>query len=74
MDLVVLSGGRGRRLGALTSQKQKGTLRFEGVPILLRTLDQWLRVNALSTLWVVGGYRRDDVIANPLDFTSQVPK
>lgn len=61
MDLVILAGGRGRRLGALTIRKHKGALSFAGKPILVRILDQWLKLSAINTIWIVTGYRHRDI-------------
>jgi NDP-sugar pyrophosphorylase family protein len=61
MDLVILSGGLGKRLGALTQKRHKGALEFSGQPMLVRLLDQWLTINSITTIWVVTGYRKDDI-------------
>jgi len=61
MDLVILAGGRGQRLGALTHKKHKGVLKMAGVPILTRILEQWVGISAVNTIWVVTGYRSVDI-------------
>jgi len=61
MDLVILAGGPGKRLGALTRKKHKGVLKFSGKPMLVRLLNQWLKINPIETIWVVTGYRAADV-------------
>ena len=38
MDAVILAGGRGHRMGALTHRRQKGTLLVNGSSILAHVL------------------------------------
>lgn len=61
MDLVILAGGRGRRLGALTHRRQKGALTFTGRPLIAAVIDQWLPVTTIENIWVVTGYRSSDI-------------
>lgn len=61
VDVVILAGGRGQRLGALTHQRNKGTLKLHGTPILKEILDQWISVPGIGRVWVVTGYRSGDV-------------
>ena len=62
-DAVVLAGGRGRRLGALTHHRQKGTLRVEGDPIIIHVIRDLLATRSIGTVWVATGYRGTDVHA-----------
>lgn len=63
MDTVILAGGRGRRMGALSHRKQKGTLRFLGRSILAQVVDSALVQKEIDTIWVATGYRGEDVRA-----------
>lgn len=38
MHAMVLAGGRGVRMGALTDQRQKVCLRFRGIPLIVSVL------------------------------------
>lgn len=60
MDVIMIAGGRGRRMGALTSKRQKGCLKYRGVPILLRILDT-LALPEINSIRIATGYRSNDV-------------
>ncbi|PIR82619.1 hypothetical protein COU20_01505 [Candidatus Kaiserbacteria bacterium CG10_big_fil_rev_8_21_14_0_10_59_10] len=55
MDIVILAGGRGSRMGALSHRKQKGTLRFQSRSILARIVDSILAQKEINTVWVATG-------------------
>lgn len=61
MDAVILAGGRGRRMGALSRRRQKGTLSFNGRSILAQIVDDLLAQKDVDTIWVATGYREGDV-------------
>lgn len=61
MDIVILVGGRGRRLGALTHNKQKGVLRFKGKPLIVHIIDALLKIGGAEHIYVATGYRTGDV-------------
>lgn len=61
LDVVILAGGKGYRLGALGLSKQKGALRFKGIPILTHVIKSILPLDAFNTIWVATGYRGKDV-------------
>ena len=60
MDAIVKAGGRGRRMGALTSKKQKGCLRYRGMPIIWHVL-KTLAIPEISTIRVAMGYLASDL-------------
>lgn len=61
MDVIILAGGRGKRLGALTRRKHKGSLHFHGTPILTRILRSLSRISGIGTIWVVTGYQPQSI-------------
>lgn len=62
-DVIILAGGRGRRMGALTKYRQKAVLKVAGVPILERIIQDLLTIRGVRTLWVATGYREQDVFS-----------
>lgn len=68
MDAIVIAGGRGRRMGALTLKRQKGSLKYHGKPIVWRILET-LAIPEISSVRIVAGYQSDDlhrVLSDPV--------
>ncbi len=61
LDVIILAGGTGRRLGALTRSKQKGALKFKDVPIITHVIQSILPLRTLKTIWIATGYRGKDI-------------
>ena len=61
MHAVILAGGRGRRMGALSHKRQKGTLHFKGTSILAQIINSTLAQKDIETIWIATGYRGEDV-------------
>lgn len=61
MDAIVLAGGRGRRMGALTLRRQKGSLSYGGEPIICRIIAGLLAQRRFTRILVAAGYRPSDV-------------
>ena len=60
IEAVVLCGGRGRRLGALTARTPKPLLSVAGKPLLIRALEQLERFQVRRFIFV-GQYRRTQI-------------
>jgi len=60
MEAIIIAGGRGRRMGALTANRQKGCLKYRGTPIIWHIL-RTLVLPEISTIRFATGYRADDV-------------
>ncbi len=64
MDTIILTGGRGRRLGALTTHHPKANLRFAGKSLLAHALSA-LRgsENLIERICIATGYQAEKVSA-----------
>ncbi|MDI2591837.1 phosphocholine cytidylyltransferase family protein [Pseudomonas sp. 681] len=58
MKAIILAAGRGSRLGALTDQRPKALVTFNGVPLIERTV-RTLRAAGITEIGIVAGYRSD---------------
>lgn len=61
MNVVILAGGRGRRLGLLTQSAQKAVLCFNGNPLISHILDMILAEINIEQIFVLTGYRAGDI-------------
>ena len=61
MNAVILAGGRGRRLGALTEKRQKATLIFNNEPLIIHILSSLLSSKRVERIMVLTGYRSEDI-------------
>ena len=61
MKLIVLAGGRGKRMGMLTSKKQKAVLPFNGSPLLKHVINGFLNEIRIGKIYILTGYRCEDV-------------
>lgn len=62
MDAVILTGGRGRRLGALTIRQPKANLRFAGRSLLAHTLSALKgSENLIECVYIATGYQAEKV-------------
>ncbi len=61
MKALILAGGRGKRLGLLSKEKNKCMVEFMGKPLIAYSLD-CARQNGMDEIVVVVGYKADDVI------------
>jgi|GEM_PF-6004974 NDP-sugar pyrophosphorylase family protein len=61
MKVVVLAGGRGKRMGTLTKNNQKATVCFEHKPLIVHVLDQLLQEPFVSDVTILTGYQGIDV-------------
>ena len=61
MDAIVLAGGRGRRMGALTANRNKGSLAYLGKPSVVRTLEHLVRQHEIEKIYVATSYRAETV-------------
>lgn len=57
MDAIILAGGRGKRLGALTTYHSKATLHFAGKTLLEHTLASLSGCKEIERIFVATGYR-----------------
>jgi len=58
MKAIILAAGRGSRLGALTDQRPKALVAFNGVPLIERTV-RTFRAAGITQIGIVAGYRSD---------------
>jgi NDP-sugar pyrophosphorylase family protein len=63
MDAIILAGGRGRRMGALTAHCNKGALSYRGKPSIVRTLERVCAIPMIGTVYVATSYRNDTIHA-----------
>lgn len=61
MKVVILAGGRGERLGALTKKLQKAVLSFKGIPLIHYALNSLMSIKEIKEVFVLTGYRGEDV-------------
>lgn len=61
MKVIILAGGRGRRLGALTKNLQKAALSFRGSPLICHTLSSLIGIRGVDEVFILTGYRGGDV-------------
>lgn len=61
IEIAILCGGRGSRMGDLTLNRQKCMLEVEGRPILAHTLDQMSAAFGRAKVYFLTGYRGEDV-------------
>ncbi|MDP3778727.1 MAG: NTP transferase domain-containing protein [bacterium] len=62
MDAIILTGGRGRRLGALTKHQPKANLRFAGKSLLAYALSALKgSENLIERVYIATGYRAEKV-------------
>lgn len=61
MDAIILAGGRGRRMGALTTSRNKGTLSYKGKPLVVHVTERVLTLETIDTIYVATGYRGDTI-------------
>ncbi|MFW6045596.1 MAG: UTP--glucose-1-phosphate uridylyltransferase AglF [Natronomonas sp.] len=72
MDAVVLAAGKGTRLRPLTEDKPKGLVEVAGRPILSHCFDRLADLGA-NELFVVVGYRKEDIISFYGDSYEDIP-
>jgi NDP-sugar pyrophosphorylase family protein len=68
---IVLAGGRGKRLGALTKKRQKVTLKFQGIPTVVRAVNTLLKYD-IERVLVLTGYRSNDVYQCIQDWSQEI--
>ncbi|OGY49475.1 MAG: hypothetical protein A3J65_03625 [Candidatus Buchananbacteria bacterium RIFCSPHIGHO2_02_FULL_45_11b] len=61
MKAIILTGGRGKRLGALTKNLQKGALSFNGNPLICHTLSSLTNISGIGEMFILTGYRGEDI-------------
>ncbi len=61
MDAIVISGGRGFRLGSLTRRYNKGAIRFQGIPVIARIVDNLCRISDIEKIHVVTGHQSKSI-------------
>ena len=61
MNVAILAGGRGRRLGLLTESTQKAVLCFNGNPLIFHVVDTALSEMFVGEIIVLTGYRSNDI-------------
>lgn len=62
MKALILAGGRGKRLGELTKDRNKCTLEIAGKPIIEYNLDRAADIEKISEIIIVVGHMADDII------------
>lgn len=61
MRAIILTGGRGKRMGILTKNTQKATLYFGDKPLIAHVLNGLLQEPSVSDIVILTGYRGDDI-------------
>lgn len=61
LEIAILCGGRGTRMGEPTDNRQKCMLEVEGKPILAHVLDQMADAFGKARVFFLTGYRSEDV-------------
>jgi NDP-sugar pyrophosphorylase family protein len=62
MQIVILAGGRGSRMGALTQKTQKCQLDVDGKPVLMHILDNIIEAFGCVHVTVALGYRGESIV------------
>jgi dTDP-glucose pyrophosphorylase len=62
MKALILAGGRGKRLGELTNNKNKCMLELAGRPVLEYNLDRASDIDDINEIVIVVGHRAEDII------------
>ena len=61
IDVVVVCGGRGQRMGKLTEEKPKGLLSVDGKPILTHVLDSIITAFGSANVILAAGYEGEKI-------------
>ena len=62
MKALILAGGRGKRLGELTQEKNKCLMEIGGRPLLSYSLDCASKIPQISEIIVVVGYQAEEIV------------
>jgi dTDP-glucose pyrophosphorylase len=62
LDALVLAGGRGKRLGVLTSSTNKCMLELDNRPVLEYNLKRMVELKEIDKILLVVGHRAEDII------------
>jgi len=62
MKVLILAGGRGKRLGEETSDKNKCMIEIAGKPLLAHSLDCASKIKEISEIIIVVGYQSEQII------------
>ncbi len=78
MDAIILTGGRGRRLGALTKHQPKANLRFAGKSLLAHTLSALKgSEDLIERVYIAMGYQAEKVESQyrheTIETSSEIP-
>ncbi len=61
MDAIVLAGGKGRRMGSVTKNRQKAALPFWRIALLCRILDRLLNESSVDRVCILTGHAFTDI-------------
>jgi D,D-heptose 1,7-bisphosphate phosphatase len=56
IDLVILAGGRGKRLGAITSKTPKPLIKVNGIPFIQHLINFYSKFN-FENIYIIAGYK-----------------
>jgi D-glycero-D-manno-heptose 1,7-bisphosphate phosphatase len=56
IDLVILAGGRGKRLGAITSKTPKPLIKVNGLPFIQHLINFYSKFN-FENIYIIAGYK-----------------
>jgi len=56
IDLVILAGGRGKRLGAITSKTAKPLIKVNGLPFIQHLINFYSKFN-FENIYIIAGYK-----------------
>lgn len=61
IDVAIIAGGQGKRMGELTKEKPKPLLEFEGKPILIHVLDNVIEAFGSARVIIATGYKGEQI-------------
>ena len=61
IDLIILGGGYGKRLGKITNKKQKVMIEFYNRPFLRYIVNYYSKFN-FKNIYIVCGYKNDEIV------------
>jgi D-glycero-D-manno-heptose 1,7-bisphosphate phosphatase len=60
IDLVILAGGRGTRLGSITDKTPKPLIKINGIPFLQHLINYYSKFD-FDNIYIIAGYKGEQI-------------